>query len=158
MNLNRINPNMLKPASEILRGSICDSCNKGQASWIAEIPRGDEDRIYVCSLCVLYKTDWGKKAHERVEVTIGAIERARGKDFVLGPDKRLASPRDADDVLGSITLALRLESVQNTMKLLSRESTRRSRSWVSSLRIFFCGAAPRLLSPVQNVADKNREV
>jgi len=118
MNLNRLNPKMLKPVAEILRGSICDSCNRGQASWIAEIPRGDEDRIYVCSLCVLYKTDWGKKAHARVEVTVGAIQRARGKDFVMGPDKRLANPRDADDVLGSITLAMRMEAAQGALKAI----------------------------------------
>jgi hypothetical protein len=104
--------------SGILRGSVCDSCNKGQASWIAEIPREDEDRIYICSLCVLYKTDWGGKAHERVEVTKGAIERSRGSAFELDAHKRLAHARDADDVLGAIAMALRIESVQSTMKAI----------------------------------------
>lgn len=115
MNLNRLHPKLLKPAAEILRGSVCDSCNKGQSSWIAEIPRGDEDRIFVCSLCVLYKTEWGKKAHERVEVTKGAIERARDVEFALDSERRLANARDGDDVLGAITMALRLESVQHAM-------------------------------------------
>ena len=115
MNLNRLHPKMLKPAATIMRGSVCDSCNKGQASWIAEIPRGDEDRIFVCSLCVLYKTEWGKKAHERVEVTKGSIEHSRGVEFALDADRRMASAKDGDDVLGSITLALRIESVQRTV-------------------------------------------
>lgn len=116
MNLNRLHPKMLKPVADLLRGSVCDSCNKGQSSWIAEIPRGDEDRIYVCAICVLYETDWGKKAHERVEVTKGAIEKSRGRSFELDSKRRLALARDADDVLGAIAMALRIEYVQNTMK------------------------------------------
>ena len=113
MLLSRIHPNMIKPLTGDLRGTACEACSKVQSSWCAEIPHEEENQIFVCSLCMLYDTEWGKKAHERIEVVILENEK-RGRTFQKDDSRHLTSAMEADNVLGSIVLALRLEGAQRT--------------------------------------------
>jgi len=123
MNLSRVHPDILRPLRAPMRGVACDCCNRTQSSWWADKPFEDEDKLYMCSLCVLYTTEWGEKAHERVEVTIGAMEK-QGRSFDRAEDQKLTNANQADNVLGAIILALRMEKIERTSNMWKQKAVK----------------------------------
>lgn len=110
MTLDNLEPALLHPTPGPIRGTQCDFCNKPQSSfWYGS--GGPEPKIYVCSICVLYDSQWGKHFHAQIVETSSSIEKSRNKEFAKGEGSRLLDPKDADDVLGLIVLTGRVAMV-----------------------------------------------
>jgi hypothetical protein len=101
------------------------------ARWRFQHPRYGPEEVDLCSLCFLYKSGWlvaeRVRRVEQVATVIGRKrerEQARQLEFAMNPQgdrqwpPRLVNVKDADDVLGAITLHDRFEIVmtQNTAR------------------------------------------
>ena len=108
-----VNPKLLKPLPIPLRGIACCMCERTQSSWQTDWVTEDDDKVYLCSLCVLYETDWGRLERASIEAVIMRMQKARNTTFEKDPSNRLTLSRDADDVLGVVVLASRVAKAQN---------------------------------------------
>lgn len=92
----------LKPLPKPSWNINCCVCDKPQARW--ELRVGAPGPVLICGACVLYGSEWGASNAELVLETAARIE-SQGKRFLRRDDQgKLASPSDADDVLGVIVL------------------------------------------------------
>lgn len=101
---------MLRPLPKSMRGACCNWCNRNQSSWSAENPLGEEAIVYICSLCVLYRSEWGQKQHGAVTSGVIEIEKARGQTFDRNKEGKLEQSGQADHVLGVLVLMDRVGS------------------------------------------------
>jgi hypothetical protein len=113
-----LQPKLLKPLPLPLQGVACAKCDKQQACWWADLrnANSDEDKTYVCALCVLYDTRWARESREDIEEVVMEVQRSRRRrvpdfEFQTDESKRLVTVKDANDVLGVITLASRTVEV-----------------------------------------------
>jgi hypothetical protein len=107
--ISEASPSQFRPLPQALRGTSCFSCNQLRSSWWVEAfePVNQENKVYVCSLCLLYKTEWGRGARSTIEEVVRRVERSRNVEFETDDSNRLVRPRDADDILGVIVLSHR---------------------------------------------------
>lgn len=77
-----------------------------------------ENKMYLCALCLLYDSAWGRQARESIEEAVRQVEATREKEFESDDSNRLVVPKDADDVLGVIVLSRRAAAMR------ARELTR----------------------------------
>lgn len=110
VDLKKLRLRMLRPLPKTLRGAVCDWCDKAQSSWCAETPLSEEDRVYVCSLCVLYRAEWAHKRNDIVASMAVDVEKARNEEFERDDSARLTRALEADHVLGVLVLMDRLGS------------------------------------------------
>lgn len=94
---------VLMPLPSNLWHSNCAKCDKPQARWTI---RGVKPDVFVCSLCLLYKTGWGQRNESLIETTLESVEKSRDQPFVR-QDSRLFNCPDADSVMGVIVLVER---------------------------------------------------
>lgn len=111
-----LRPKLLRPLPASLRGIACARCDKPQSSWWADLQNEDEDKTYVCSICMIYDTKWGREHREDVEEVVMTIQKARDCLFDKNDSNQLLNARDADDVLGVVVLADRTVQVQRMTK------------------------------------------
>ena len=94
---------LINPLPAKLWGSHCVKCDKLQARWGITLAR--DSTAFICGLCILYESEWGRSNPPLVPSTIAAIERNSERKFTF-TEGRL-SCKDADDVLGVIVLTER---------------------------------------------------
>jgi hypothetical protein len=94
---------ILTPLPKTLWQSNCSLCDKMQARWTA---RGTVAPVFLCSLCLLYETAWGKRNAAEIEATKALVEKGREKPLPV-QDGKLFNCADADSVLGVIVLVER---------------------------------------------------
>jgi len=109
-----LKPKLIRPVPAPLRGVACARCDKNQSSWWADLEHEGEDKAYVCSLCMMYNTAWGRTARASVEEVVREIEKSRDREFDKDPSNQLLKVRDADDVMGVVVLADRVTGVRRT--------------------------------------------
>ena len=97
---------LLTPLPRTLWQSNCALCDKTQARWTV---RGVQPAVFICSLCLLYKTAWGKKNSAQVENVRTEVEKSRTEPFKV-QDGKLHNCADADSVLGVVVLIERTMS------------------------------------------------
>ena len=112
MDLTRLEPRMLRPLNPSLRGIACSMCDKAGASWWADVPLSEDGRVCICSLCVVYETEWAKKEHAHIDKMLVEVEKARGEEFERGADRRLSRASQMDHVLGVVVLMERVRGVK----------------------------------------------
>jgi len=76
-------------------------------------PEDGEDRIYVCSLCLMYGTRWGRTLRPSIEEAVRSVESSRDVEFDKDEGGRLIVAKDGDDVLGVIVLSDRFAFIQS---------------------------------------------
>ncbi len=84
----------------------CAVCGENQARW----HHRDEGSAY-CSLCLMYRTEWGSRNQTQVRLVTTQIELHRPA-LVRDVHSNLAICSEADDVLGVVVLAERTARVQ----------------------------------------------
>jgi hypothetical protein len=98
----------------------CVTCCQPVAHWRIKHARYGEEEASICALCFLYTSGWlVKERVRRVEQVAQVIELKRNQplQYVLGErgdrlwPPRLVQVKDADDVLGALTLHDRFEMV-----------------------------------------------
>lgn len=94
----------LNPLPRKLWGSACSLCDKPQSRW--GIIAGTPAPIFICGLCVLHKSEWGRSNSPAVASTIERIVATSDRKFEMVNDM-LQKCSDADDVLGVIILVER---------------------------------------------------
>jgi hypothetical protein len=97
----KIDAASLKLLEPSRRGSKCKDCAEDQALWESGIDYG----ITVCSLCVLYRTQWGRIWREEFVQLISEVEAKRSIVFQKTPEGRLSLCRDADSIVGGVVTA-----------------------------------------------------
>ena len=75
-------------------------------------PVEKENKVYLCALCVLYDSEWGRKARAPIEEVVRQVEAAREKEFESDGSNRLINSKDADDVLGVVVLSQRASAMR----------------------------------------------
>jgi hypothetical protein len=110
-----LKPTMVKPLiGSPLSGGACAICDRRQSRWVCDLPHGDKTESLLCSLCILYRSVWGKTHREAVEVQILESQKVRqNRDasftgYTRDEHKRLLDAKQADDVLGQLLLVDRL--------------------------------------------------
>lgn len=103
---------VLKTLPETLQGIACCICERAQSRWFIDWDTEDDDKAYLCALCILYSTEWGKSVRAPIEEVIMAVQKERNALFEKDGSNRLILSKDADDVLGVIVLAGRVAGVQ----------------------------------------------
>lgn len=91
---------LLTPLPRTLWQSNCAVCDKTQARWTV---RGVQPAVFICSLCLLYRTTWGKQNAAQVESIKAEVEKSRTEPFQMQGEK-LHNCADADSVLGVVVL------------------------------------------------------
>jgi hypothetical protein len=114
-----VKPRMLKPLPTHLRGIACCMCERMQSSWQTDWVTEDDNKVYLCSICIIYHTDWGRTERANIESVVVNIQKARGTEFDKDLSKRMMLARDADDVLGVVVLATRVAKAQNLAASMS---------------------------------------
>lgn len=94
----------VNPLPQKLWGSHCSLCDKQQSRWA--IMAGTPTPIFICGLCILHKSEWGKSNSPVVESTIERIQSTTDRKFEMA-DGKLTRCVEADDVLGVIILVER---------------------------------------------------
>ncbi len=112
--ISEASPSQFRPLPQALRGTGCCSCNQLRSSWWVDMfdPVSKENKVYVCALCLLYKTEWGRKARATIEEVVRRVERSRSAEFETDESNQLVRARDADDILGVIVLSHRAASIR----------------------------------------------
>jgi hypothetical protein len=106
VNLTRITPELLRPLPVTMRGAACEWCSKAQSSWCVETALGDEDQVFVCSCCVVSKTEWSAENDDVLASATQEIGESRAQKLDLGRSDH------ADHVLGLVVLMSRLGSLR----------------------------------------------
>jgi hypothetical protein len=78
---------------------ICVKCGKHETVLYTPV-----DTFYICSLCWLYKSEWGKDRIESIKKLISDVENAKGVVFEKDGDGNLVLVEDANRVVVSILL------------------------------------------------------
>lgn len=96
-----------------LRGTACNMCERTQSSWWTPYAGEDDDKLYLCALCVMYETEWGRRERPNIEGAV--MDFQKGKDRVLEKDEsnRLVHIADADAVLAVIVLSTKVAKAQS---------------------------------------------
>ena len=112
--ISAASPAQMRPLPTALRGTACHSCDHPQASWWLEVfdPVEQDNKVYACSLCLLYETEWGRLDRSKIEEVIRRVEVARNAEFESDDSNRLISSKDGDDILGVIVLSHRASALR----------------------------------------------
>lgn len=102
-------PALITPLPKILLGSVCSQCDKTQAVW--SLRRAYGDKPFVCSLCVLYESSWGRAKKEALDAFIAEVEKTK-TPFVREPNGHLTCS-DADRVMFAIVLSNKMDSLRS---------------------------------------------
>ena len=94
----------VNPLPQKAWGAHCSLCDKPQARWILAV--GSQTPVFLCGLCILHESAWGKSNNPAVESTTNAIRAASGREFSI-VDGRFQRCSEADDVLGVLILVER---------------------------------------------------
>lgn len=107
--ISEASPARIRPLPTVLRGTACHSCKRPQASWWLDVfePVERDTKVYACSLCLLYETEWGKRDRSKIEEVVRRVESVRDVEFESDDSNRLVNPKDADDILGVVVLSHR---------------------------------------------------
>jgi hypothetical protein len=74
-------------------------------------PDEHDNKVYACSLCLLYDTEWAKKDRSQIEEVVKRVETARDREFESDDSNRLINAKDGDDILGVIVLSHRASAL-----------------------------------------------
>ena len=96
----------LRPLMNPLRGMACFSCSKPRSRWVFD--GLSDENIYMCSLCVLYKSEWARANARTVDAVVSKMLESK-EMMVEGGELVLVD--DADSVLGVLVLSDRVSSV-----------------------------------------------
>lgn len=99
-----VQPGVLRPLPESLRGMNCSCCDKRQSSWEffdPTKPVGKKGQP-ICGLCWLYELDWSEEYATDIPLFIADVEETKGLHYKKTDESRLWSCADADDLLGAI--------------------------------------------------------
>lgn len=121
-----IDPRVLRPLPQSMWNMACTICDRRLSRWEvfdfrddAIAPKARHGRP-VCSLCWLYKSEWGKANRADIDLMIRDVELDCGFSFersLVGeivkegerqPDGRLQNCKDADRVLAAIAVTSRV--------------------------------------------------
>ena len=119
-----LDPRVLRPLPQSLWNISCAECDKYQSVWehfSSELPSGARKGVPVCSLCWLYKSVWGKDNRGDIDRMICAVEAQREESFRKVGCDRLWSCRDADRVLGAISVTSRIAEHHARMAMFRRD-------------------------------------
>lgn len=91
----------LRPLAHNLWFSNCIVCDKPQARW--EVRSGSAP-AFLCGLCVLHETKWGKENQSLLNSVAGQIELHGNRKFERNPEGNLIHCKEADDLMGVVML------------------------------------------------------
>jgi len=94
----------VNPLPQKLWGANCSLCDKPQSRWA--ILKVTPTPIFLCGLCILHKSEWGKSNSPAVTSTVERIQATADRKFEMA-DGKLTRCSEADDVLGVIILVER---------------------------------------------------
>jgi hypothetical protein len=106
-----IPPDRLRPLPENMWGTSCDKCDKRQANWeywSPKLPPTERRGYLVCSLCWLYRSDWGREHSADIAQYIALVEQSARVTFQRTANNQLLMCNDADRILGAIVLTSRM--------------------------------------------------
>jgi len=98
-----INPKQIEPAQEHVQCELC-TLNVAMLKFHAFDQKGEEilSSHYVCSLCFLYESPWGKRRAAEVRETINDIERGSDERWLRSTTGDIALCSDANKVVFAI--------------------------------------------------------
>lgn len=113
----RVDPERLAPLPEALQElkPHCALCDKPGSVWHLRTPHKDGADAYdfLCSLCLLYRTSWGRQNKRQIQRVVKGIEDHGGFVFERRRKNRLARLEDADRIAGAIVLTSRMFDLQD---------------------------------------------
>jgi len=113
-----IDPRYIRALPKALFRSNCVECDRLQAMWEMG-PEGGE-RVFICSICFLYESNWGQKRIEQVHDVVQEVEKESGSNFMRDADgDRLLSSKDADGIVGALALTSRMFFAQDRMQAMA---------------------------------------
>jgi hypothetical protein len=104
-----LDPRALRPLPQALWGHACSKCDKAQSVW--ELFAGDPSSRKgepICSLCWLYESEWGQERRADIDAMIRAVEVQAEEIFRKELDGRLWACKDADRIMGAISVTSRI--------------------------------------------------
>jgi hypothetical protein len=102
-------PKTLRPLVKALWGMNCSCCDKPWSRWGSGPPKA-KTLEPVCSICFLYKSNWGQKNRTLVNWSVEQAE-ATGVKIEKDEEGRLTSPLDGDRILSALCLHVRSMSL-----------------------------------------------
>jgi hypothetical protein len=100
-----INPKSLSPAD---KETPCEYCTHRMGMLLFNSYDRDGANLlsshYVCSLCFMYESPWGKLRASELNALISEIEEDSGAKMVRANDGKLLLPADADMVMAGIAI------------------------------------------------------
>ena len=92
----------------------CSHCGEAQARFQFR-PIEQDGWLFMCSLCWLYESEWGKNHAEEVADLVEDTEREIGTPFKRLESGRLEDPRDSDRILSSVVALSRVLEIRAMM-------------------------------------------
>ena len=98
-----IDPKYLRALPKSLFRSACAKCDRLQAMW--EMGPADGECVFLCSLCFLYESNWGKARLDQIYDMTDAVEKEAEVQFLRDVGgRRLLSSKDGDRLLGALAI------------------------------------------------------
>lgn len=96
--------------------SACAVCQQTTAKWEMRGPGldGKEAWAAICSMCFLYKSNWGKTHSENISSYLSeVVSKETKRKMLLSPEGKLLSSPDADFILGVLVLTSRRFDIED---------------------------------------------
>lgn len=100
-----VDTSKLHPLTHEMWDSNCYHCDKRQAKWSLQL---EDDPVFICSLCMLYESDWGLAHSADVGQLVKEADAKRNEATATDTKGRILFPKDADRILGTIALISRM--------------------------------------------------
>lgn len=113
-----ISPKVVRPLPKDMWGTACYTCNRPEAKWHFESPQY-EDPMCICSICFLYKSEWGRQRREDIRALIAEIEKEHHLIFLRNERDELIAASDADRIFGTIVLTSAMFAMRSKVEARS---------------------------------------
>lgn len=102
-----LDPRVVMPLPQEAWDTPCSGCGQPVSKWGVKIDPESSKVLVICSKCMMYKSNWGKKYEYDLRLLIREVERERNTVFVLDVDG-LLMVKDCDRLLSSIAITSRM--------------------------------------------------
>lgn len=102
-------PRTLRPLPKRLWGHACSCCDKPWSRW-ASGPRDLTTFEAICSICFLYRSEWGRSNKEKIAWAVEVAQKE--KPVALDDNLRLVSPQDGDRILAAFATQARMNVLE----------------------------------------------
>ena len=104
-----------------LLDSDCSHCGKARARWFFQPDEVEEGALFICSICWLFESNWGRNRKDEVEALIKETEDYMRCVFVRDDEGRLTERDSADRIMGAICYMSRMLEMRGLLEQKLRQ-------------------------------------